>query len=146
MRYDFIPKVYRYYMEDRLLKDLHYIDMNNSAILISRANKLGDQELLQFCKLIENWSLVLCQVMGIQFQKTMNMITKNKSSESLSQVEKDSFIFGNDFKILNNRVYFTKIDRETYNKISQLPYFMIEYELLDKSRTDGICKYIHNKA
>jgi len=146
VRYDFIPKVYRYYMEDRLLKDLHYIDMNNSAILISRANKLGDQELLQFCKLIENWSLVLCQVMGIQFQKTMNMITKTKSSESLSQVEKDSFIFGGDFKILNNRVYFTKIDKETYNEISKLPYFMIEYELLNKNRTDGICKYIHNKA
>ena len=133
-------------MEDRLLKDQHYIDMNNSAILISRANKLGDQELLQFCKLIENWSLVLCQVMGMQFQKTINMITKNKSSEILSQVEKDSFIFGDDFKILNNRIYFTKIDRETYNEISQLPYFMIEYELMDKNKTDGICKYIHNKA
>jgi len=133
-------------MEDRFLKDQHYIDMHNSAILISRANKLGDQELLQFCKLIENWSLVLCQVMGMQFQKIFNVITKNKSSEILSQVEKDSFIFGDDFKILNNRIYFTKIDRETYNEISQLPYFMIEYELLHKNRTDGICKYIHNKA
>ena len=74
------------------------------------------------------------------------MIVKNKSSDSLSQVEKDSLIFGNDFKVLNNRVYFTKIDRSLYNEISRLPYFMIEYELLDKNRTDGICKYVHNKA